>query len=123
MKCALVDISPLRQNNTPGVQLDPLTIMPGATQPSPTPSPWASPRCQDPQAGAGGGEDPAGLGEEDGGRTQGEGGEEEVSAVSLETDFLIIVSLVQEDEDEGEEDEGYSSVNRHQSRRARWESL
>jgi len=37
------------------------------------------------------------------------------------TDFLIIVSLAQEDEDKGEEDEGYSSVNRHQSRRARWE--
>ena len=38
---------------------------------------------------------------------------------------LVIVSLVQEDE-EGEEDEGYSSVNRSQSkssRRARWESF
>jgi len=37
---------------------------------------------------------------------------------------LIIVSLVQEDEEGEEEDEGYSSVNRHQSRssrRARWE--
>ena len=37
---------------------------------------------------------------------------------------LIIVSLVQEDEEGEEEDEGYSSVNRHQSRssrRARWD--
>ena len=32
MKCALVDISPLRQNYTPDVQVDPLPQMPGAAQ-------------------------------------------------------------------------------------------